>query len=331
MEYGDNSSVNSDGSGYSYQFIRYHQGIPVSDNTITVSLDLYGRLQSYMRNRGEGIDSITLSPEATITKKEAIESYKANYETKLKYTQIGGYTINSSYIAPKVKLVYDTTAKQTNGLYQVLDAGNGKWITIYDYTGQQGTQSPATDIKGHSAEQALSELVKYNVITPDTDGKVNPDQEISVGDWFTFIAKASNPYYGNYYNSNERKAVAGVSPEDPYYDVVRYAVERGWISKNEGVQTASKLTREQLAVQLTSFLKYNKLSVYLDKDLTVSQFSDSSSISNKGAVALVVKLGLLQDDNGKFNPQQTVTKALAASVIMKLVELQGKTDQIIGQ
>lgn len=93
----------------------------------------------------------------------------------------------------------------------------------------------------------------------------------------------------------------------------------------------SKLTREQLAVHLANFLKYNKLTAYLDKDVTVSQFSDSSAINNKGAVALVVKLGLLKDDNGKFNPQQNVTKALAASVIMKLVELQGKTDQIIGQ
>ena len=64
---------------------------------------------------------------------------------------------------------------------------------------------------------------------------------------------------------------------------------------------------------------------------SVNQFSDSSSISNKGAVALVVKLGLLKDENGKFNPQQNVTKALAASVIMKLVELQGKIDQPIAQ
>ncbi|KTD88619.1 YcdB/YcdC domain-containing protein [Paenibacillus etheri] len=331
VEYGANSSVTSDGSGYRYQFIRVHQGIPVSDSTISVSLDLYGRLISYMGNRIKGIDEITLSPDATISKKEALETYKPKYQTKLRYTQVGGYNAYNSYAAPKVKLIYDTTIAEFNGLSQVLDAATGKWVAVYDYLGQQDAQISATDIKGHAAEQPLSELVKYHVITPDADGKVNPDQEISVGDWLTYLAKASNPNFSNYYNNNERKTVAGVKPENSYYDAVTYAADRKWINKDESLQIDSKLTREQLAVQLANFLKYNKLTAYLDKDVTVSQFSDSSSINNKGAVALVVKLGLLKDDNGKFNPQQTVTKALAASVIMKLVELQGKTDQIIGQ
>lgn len=331
VEYGANSSVTSDGSGYRYQFIRVHQGIPVSDSTISVSLDLYGRLISYMGNRIKGIDEITLSPDATISKKEALETYKPKYQTNLRYTQVGGYNAYNSYAAPKVKLIYDTTIAEFNGLSQVLDAATGKWVAVYDYLGQQDAQISATDIKGHAAEQPLSELVKYHVITPDADGKVNPDQEISVGDWLTYLAKASNPNFSNYYNNNERKTVAGVKPENSYYDAVTYVADRKWINKDESLQIDSKLTREQLAVQLANFLKYNKLTAYLDKDVTVSQFSDSSSINNKGAVALVVKLGLLKDDNGKFNPQQTVTKALAASVIMKLVELQGKTDQIIGQ
>lgn len=42
-----------------------------------------------------------------------------------------------------------------------------------------------------------------------------------------------------------------------------------------------------------------------------------------------MKLGLLEGENGKFNPQQIVTKAQAAIVIMKMVELQGKLDQPI--
>ncbi|WP_339287895.1 YcdB/YcdC domain-containing protein [Paenibacillus sp. FSL E2-0201] len=331
VEYGANSSVTSDGSAFRYQFIRYHQGIPVSDSNITVSLDLYGRLISYMGNRISGIDEITLSPDAKISKKEALESYKPKYQTKLRYTQVGGYNTYSSYVAPKVKLVYDTTFDESNGLYQVLDAATGKWTAVYDYLGQQDTQISATDIKGHAAEQPLSELVKYHVLTPDADGKVNPDQEITVGDWITYLVKASNPNFSNYYNNNERKTVAGVKPENSYYDAVTYAADRKWINKDESLQIDSKLTREQLAVLLANFLKYNKLTTYLDKDVTVSQFSDSSSINKKGAVALVVKLGILKDDNGKFNPQQTVSKALAATVIMKLVELQGKTDQIIGQ
>jgi hypothetical protein len=330
VELGDNSSVNSDGSGYRFQLIRFHQGIPVSDSNVQLSLDLYGRVQTYFGSRITGLDTITQSPVAKVTKEEAIKSYSSIYETKLKYSQFGGYNFFSSYVAPKVKLVYDTSSVEANG-YKVLDAITGKWTTIYDFFGQQDPQISPTDIKGHWAEKDLSDLIKYNVITPELDGKVNPDQEISIGDWLTYIVKASNPYFGNNYNNLERKALVGVNPDSPYYDAVSYAVERGWISKNEVLKPESKLTREQLAVQLTSFLKYNKISTYLDKDTIVNQFSDSSSISNKGAVALVVKLDLLKDENGKFNPEQNVTKALAASVIMKVVYLQGKTDQQIGQ
>ncbi|MNE62481.1 Endo-1,4-beta-xylanase A precursor [compost metagenome] len=129
----------------------------------------------------------------------------------------------------------------------------------------------------------------------------------------------------------DRKTIAGVSADSPYYDAVNFAVSRSWLDKDAVLKPEDKLTREELAVLVSSFLKYSKLAAFLGNDNTVTSFSDSASITNKGAVALVVRLGLLQGENGKFNPQQHLTKAQAASIIMKLVELQGKTDQPIGQ
>ncbi|MNJ68925.1 Endo-1,4-beta-xylanase A precursor [compost metagenome] len=73
------------------------------------------------------------------------------------------------------------------------------------------------------------------------------------------------------------------------------------------------------------------MSVFLKQDASLNQFSDASSIQNPGAVALCVKLGLLQGQNGKFNPQGTVTRAEVATILMNLVKLQGQTDQAIGQ
>ncbi|WP_410514201.1 S-layer homology domain-containing protein [Paenibacillus sp. BR2-3] len=331
MERGGDWSVIPGGKGYRYQFVRYYKGIPISDSFVNVNLDIYGRLQSYNSYRISGIEKITQEPVATITKKEALEQYLGQYKVKLQYIRIGGYTMDKSYITPKVKLVYSPIPVDIKKSQEVIDAVTGKFVSIYENFGQKGSPAAATDLKGHSAEKELSELVKYNVLTPDADGKVNPDQEITVGDWLTFIVKASTPYYEAYYGGMERKAMAGINPESPYYSFVSFAVERGWISRDAVVQADSKLTREQLAVLLTSFVKYSKISVYLEKDTTLSQFSDISSISNKGAIAVAVKLGLLEGANGKFNPQQTVTKAEAAKVIMKLVELQGKTDQTIGQ
>ncbi|GGF59633.1 peptidase M4 [Paenibacillus albidus] len=331
IDYGDNWSLLPDGSGYRYQFILLHNEIPVSNSNVSVNLDVYGRLQSYNANINQNIGSIKQAPEAKVTKQEALEAYAKQFQVKLQYKQIGGYMVNSSYTEPKVKLVYDFAPVEAKNNFEVLDAVTGKWSYIYGSAGNSAGAVEASDIKGHAAEQALAELVKYGVLVPGEDGKVNPDQEITTGEWITLIAKAANPNYAGYNSvNNERKAVAGVSSDSPDYEAVSFAASSGWISSDTVLQTESKLSREQLAVLLTSFVKYNKFAAYLDKDPGVSQFSDAASISNKGAVAVAVKLGLLQDDNGKFNPQQNVTRGTAASVIMKLVELQGKTDQVMG-
>ncbi|WP_019908849.1 S-layer homology domain-containing protein [Paenibacillus sp. HW567] len=321
-------SVLPDGKGFRYEFVRYYKGIPISDGAITLVMDTYGRLQNYSALVNAGVETLKEQPTPAISGSDALKSYKDKYTLKLQYNRTGGYS-NILYVEPKVKLVYNPSPVNDKDQYEVLDAMTGKWVQVYPYA---ATIAPAAvDLKGHPAEKQLTELVKYGVLVPDADGKLKPDQEITVGEWFSLIAKASTPYYTSYSTGIERKAVAGVSSDSKYYPSVSYALSRGWISKDTMLQPDNSLSREQLAVLLASFLKYNKLSAFLQNDTAVSSFSDSADIKDKGAVALVLKLGLLQGDGGKFNPQQKITKADAATVIMKLVELQGKTDQSISQ
>ncbi|MGZ7440754.1 S-layer homology domain-containing protein [Paenibacillus sp. TH7-28] len=91
------------------------------------------------------------------------------------------------------------------------------------------------------------------------------------------------------------------------------------------------LTREPLAVMLAAVVNYDKLAEFLDQDEKVNKLADAKALTHPGAVAVTLKLGLLQPQNGKFLPQQPVTKAEAAAVLMRLVKLQGHTDQPIGQ
>ncbi|MFF2910958.1 YcdB/YcdC domain-containing protein [Paenibacillus sp. NPDC057934] len=327
IEYGTEWSTLPDGAGYRYQYIPQHNGIPVSGSTISLNLDVYGRLLTYYGNR-LNTDKITQEPVAKITKQDALEKYAKQYKVELQYKRTGGYVFNNTYAEPKVTLVYALVPTEEKNSSQALNAVTGQWTTIFTNPVKKGAE--ASDIKGHAAEQQLAELLKYGVLEVDENGKLNPDQEITAGDLISYLAKATQPYYTNYNNGSERKAVAGTSVDSPYYDAVSFAVQSGWISKDTAFQAEKKLTREQLAVLLTSFVKYSKISAYLDKDAAVEQFSDASAIVNKGAVALTVKLGLLKDDGGKFNPGQNVTKAQIATIIVKLVELQGKTDQAIG-
>ncbi|AOZ94361.1 hypothetical protein PNBC_04155 [Paenibacillus crassostreae] len=318
---------------YRYEFQRFYKGTPVGDSTVTITFDQYGRLQSYAAYRTAGLEKIIDNPVIKVSKEEALESYRNLYTMKLQYSQFGGYYTGNIEIKPEIQLVY--TPEPTNLItsYQVLDAVTGKWVSQYDYMGQATNTITPTDLKGHSAESALTTLVNYGIITPDEEGNIKPDEVITVSDWLSMMVKSISPYIASqgYYNNMENKSVAGVDPDDTIYNVVSFAVERQWIKNDNSFQPDKELTKEQLAVLLTSIVNYEKMASHIQSDTSVSQFSDAQAISNKGAVALTLKLGLLEGENGKFNPQQTITKAQAATVIMKLVTLQGKTDQMIGQ
>lgn len=331
---GDDTNLNKEGTAYTYNFARYINGVSLSTGSVSVSFDIYGRLQYYNADSSINVEKITGNAVATVTKEEALKAYRNQYKLKLLYNRIGGYNVNYSYVDPVVRLVYNPELKDPKRPYEMLDATSGKWVIVYEGSTVPEAAIKPTDLKGHWAEKDLTTLVEYHIVTPDEKGNVKPNDHVTVGDWLTMMVKAVSPYYAsysNYYGASEGKSIAGVAPDSPYYNVVSYAVEHQWMNHDTKLQLDQKLTREQLAVMLAAIVKYNKLSTLLTQDQSVIQFRDAASIGNPGAVALVVKLGLLQGQNGKFNPKQTVTKAEVASVMMRLVNLQGKTDQVIGQ
>ncbi len=320
-----------EGAGFTFRFLRFYKGIPVSDGGLTLGIDHTGALKTYIVPRTSDLGKAGVDLSAVkVTKAEARTQIFDRYKVKLQYGSFGGYAI-AGYTKPKIKLVYSPVLEDSANVPQVIDAVTGKLTSQYQVPGKLQKAASASDIQGHSAEQALSTLVKYNILVPDQDGKVNPDSEITAGDWLTWISKAVAPYFEGYNNGTEPKPVAGVSPESPYYNAVSYAVQNQWIDPGSTFQPDAKLTREGFAVLLASIVKYNKISAFLQADPALAQFGDADSITRKGEVAVAVKLGLLQGENGKFNPADTVTKAEAATVMLKLVELQGKTDQAIGQ
>ncbi|MHA0856090.1 S-layer homology domain-containing protein [Paenibacillus sp. CMAA1364] len=321
----------ADSKQYRYEFQRFYKGFPVSDGKVFINFDIYGRLQTYSANHLTGLEQIKETPAIQLTKEEALEAYRNQYKMKLQYSKFGGYYTDSKLIKPHLRLTYTPVHIDISKSNQVLDAVTGKWIAMFDGYRALNNMITPTDLIGHAAEKELTTLIDYGIIAPDSDGKVNPDVIITTGDWLTMIVKSITPYVEGYYGGMESDSVAGITPENPIYSVVRFAVEREWIKNDTTFQPDKKLTRDELATQLSSIVNYNKIALYLHKDPSVIQFSDAEAINNKGAVAIAIKLGLLEGANGKFNPQQTITNAQAASIIMKLVELQGKVDQAIGQ
>ncbi|WP_223067347.1 YcdB/YcdC domain-containing protein [Paenibacillus caui] len=333
-EHGDEWTAIKDGTQYRYQFLHYVNGIPVIGDSVSLAIDANGKLLNYSVSRNTDQAELPPYKEPAQTKEQALKAYRDQYKVTLKYSRFGGFYIDSNYAKLQVRLVYSPETKDSAKLFKVLDASTGKWVNTFENTGRTIAAAVPADLAGHWAEKELAALVNYHVITPDKDGKVNPNEEITAGDWLRMMVRAVSPHYENYgmsYGGNGPEPIAGVSPDSEDYKLVSFAERQGWINRDAKLQLDSKLTREQLAVMLTSIVKYNKLSAFLEQQGEASKFSDAAAIGNKGAVTLVVKLGLMQGRDGHFYPKQTVTKAQAASIMMRLVKLQGKTDQVIGQ
>lgn len=319
--------------GYQFTYVRFQNDILVGGSTINVQLDAKGNLQYYYNfssapDAGEAVSPANLA----VTEEEAFKGYLDRYDLELQY-----YASPISRLTnadpQELKLVYQATAAGDGSPYEqtILDASTGEWIRPYELDlAVRGEASQATDIEGHWAEEALATLLSYGVVQPDEDGLLLPDAKLKAGEWLEWMSKALGTYNISYYSSQGAAPAAGVALDNPYYEQVRVALERGWIDGEAVFNPEAELTREQLAALAVAAVNYKKLSAFLTEDVQVTGLADAASIQNKGAVALAVKLGLMQDADGRFNPEGAVTRAQAATVMLRLATLQGRTDQQIG-
>jgi len=334
----DSNTANAQ-TGFNFQFQRFYNDVMVNGETVTLFLDMQGNGWSYYGNRSE-LDEQTMSKlKANISKEQALEQIWKNVEYDLQYTTYGGgYTSPTTYEQPVVKLVYNPSYKDKSMFVKALDATDGTWKSIWpqDAAAMQ-TEQRATDIEGHWAQKDLETMLQYQILTVDSTGKLNPDQTIAYGEWLAMMAQAVSPYYKSYYSSNvgeDAKLFADVDKKSPNFEAIRFFVQMKWLASdaNKKLDAGRDLTREDLAVSLVQLVKYNKLSRLLEPAISeMLPFTDRSKITNKSDVALAVALGLMQGTDGTFRPQEKITKAEAATVIIRLVKLQGKLDQPIGQ
>jgi hypothetical protein len=325
-----NAPVGPNDEGFAFHFQRFYEGRLVEGDTVHLTLNNSGLLTSYYVNRTENLQGKLQGLTPAITEEEATAKYKEGTDVELQYRQFGGIMTTDGYEKPTVKLVYQQMYKNGMNPGYAIDATSGQWKTSWMQEQQKETVIDPVDMKGHWAEQELKTMIQYQLLQPDENGNIQPNQGMKRGDWLTMAVKAVDPYYVNYYSHNEKAHFEDVSEESPYFAAVHRALDRKWLNtKEKNLRLGDALTREELAVMLTRIVKYEELSKYYQEDQGVLEYSDAGAIREKGAVAIVEKLGLMRGSNGEFKPNQKVTRAEAATVLMRLVYLQGKIDQSI--
>ncbi|WP_161631223.1 YcdB/YcdC domain-containing protein [Paenibacillus pinihumi] len=308
---------------FQYTFQSFYKGTPLLRNTVTVSLDADGKLSAYhnetvkLDGLGASLDLLT----AKISEEAARSSYHAELKAELTYEAfIDG-----------IKLIYKPLIRGGRAAH-VIDAQTGEIKLLFNRDGGLGAEQTSipADIEGHWANSQITTLINYGLLKPDPDGRIHPDSSIRYGDWMNMIRRGVYGEHDGYLRSEE-KHFADVQEDSEFKGGVDFFVENSWLKANPGnkLNPGRTLTRGELSILLANMLKYGKLAEHMTDDVRIASLKDSDKIKNKGAAAIVSNLGLLTPSGGRFNPDAPVTKAQAAVVMMRLVELQGKTDTAI--
>ncbi|MNZ70718.1 hypothetical protein D3C78_890660 [compost metagenome] len=238
----------------------------------------------------------------------------------------------------KVMLIYMPILKHSGKLIFV-DSSSGNLDSIYagysfepevdDFTEGQDYKTEARDVVNHWAEKQMKVMVEMGVLVPDERGLVYPEQALTLGAWVDMIYRGlfrDMSYQFWYENGLDENTE--MEEHAPHLDALLYFYSMGWLAEDK-YDAKQLLTREQLAELLVSIYGYSKLSAFLQNDHEVVSLQDANKITNKGAVSLAIKLGLLEAENGYFDPEGHVTVAEASVIMLKLAGLQGKLDSKI--
>ncbi|MFI2858026.1 YcdB/YcdC domain-containing protein [Paenibacillus sp. JSM ZJ436] len=324
------------GQAYYYvTFTRYAGEIKIWGESITVGIDAEGKVSNYHFRSNVELKELPVASKPNVTQDQARKAYLEQIQLMLKFIQYGGYTSPTGHEPLSLKLAYAPSYGQ-NELYtmKMIDAVTGKWRNGGYYYGNSESSEGfnAVDIEGHASHKALEKLLEFRVLVPDEQNKVYPDQQITTGEWFDMAARSLSPdYEGSSIGMYDPFPYGSLQPESKYYEAVYLMVSRDWLPReaSPSFSVEGKLTRDELAVLLMKMLKYDKLAEAFGASDVDAGTADVSQIKHPGAALFAVKLNLLPLRDGKFLPNQVVTRAEAAEVLVKLADLRGKSDNFL--
>jgi len=169
--------------------------------------------------------------------------------------------------------------------------------------------SKFTDMEVHWSRQVVGKLTGLGIIA-GYDGKFWPGNPVQV-DQFIKMSVMAMGY----------KIEQGIDYwAQPYIDI---ALSEGIVEKGEFVDYKQPLTREQMArIAVRTVLKLEPKPDNQNEQYIRYKISDFDSIGTKYKQYVLngYKLGLIQGSGGKYRPQDTLTRAEAAAVIIRILD-----------
>ena len=240
-----------------------------------------------------------------------------------------------------VKLPYTPAAnEQAGNLYAVYvnDKGKVQWLTKSSYDADQkavifeaqhfsiygvGYKNPVpnfTDINGHWAKEHILFTVSRGLFSGTSETTFSPNTTLTRGMFVTALGRLAGINPADYQN----RKFTDVKANAYYSPYVNWAASKGIVSGTTSSTFApdSSITREQMAVIMKNYA--DKMGYSIPKTLAAVTFADNAQISSwaKDAVKAMQQAGVLSGkENNRFDPQGNATRAEAATVLHRFVEI----------
>ena len=182
----------------------------------------------------------------------------------------------------------------------------------------------ASDFSGHWAEKDIAALMEKGLISGYPDGSFKPDNPVTRAEFLKILLSVLGkvPIYG------VDSRFSDVGQEDWYFGYVMAAVSAGIVSgyPDGTFKPNVQVTREEAAKIVVKAKGIDETQVVRDGELSsiLASISDSASISEwaKPFVATAVKNDLMKGDpSGAFRPQDQITRAEAATIGSRVIEV----------
>lgn len=182
----------------------------------------------------------------------------------------------------------------------------------------QTNQGTFVDTESHWAKEAIKELSARGVVSGYEGNEFRPQKTVSRAEFATMLIKLMK-IDGNV----EQSDFSDVTQADWYYKPVMLAKQKGIVS-GTGVDSFGpngEITREQMMVMILRAAKQNNIVIDSSK---AKEFNDTSNISEYAleSIKMASAMGIISgDENNNFNPKGKATRAEAAIVMKKLLDL----------
>lgn len=289
---------------YEFNWVRTANGVKFPQNGFYLQVDsTTGEITEYRMTWWDVAFPASLG---VISKEAAADKYLREAPLKLAYLKLW----SSDHREDKVHLVYYMPRRN----FAMLDAFTGNTLNSDgDVVSSRAGKAKFKDMEGHPAKEAVELLARSGIVTGE-NGKFRPDDVITQAELIAMLVKSS----GQHPEISSRVGNEGGEEPwyRPYYDA---AVRIGLISAGEKPDPNAPVTREVLArLTIHALDLYNVARL---SDIYMLNFRDAGEVTDylRGHVALSVGLGLIDPVEGKFNPKGLVTRAEAATSVVRLL------------